>query len=127
MLNFLTTARRASVGKYTRGAVMTRLNCWDFKKCGRGPKDDSADKKSVCPVAQSGSYDGINGGKYAGRFCWAVAGTFCNNKGRQGAFVEKFNDCLKCNFLQQVDIEEGRFLVLTPYEIESESLTKACL
>ncbi|MDH4321674.1 MAG: hypothetical protein OEV73_09285 [Desulfobulbaceae bacterium] len=94
---------------------MGRLNCWEVKQCGRGPENGT---KPVCPAARPGKYDGVNGGTFAGRFCWAVAGTFCSDNEEQGTFAEKFRDCLNCNFLQQVDIEEGRFLVLTPYEIE---------
>jgi len=94
---------------------MERLNCWDVKQCGRGPDNGS---QQTCPAAMPGKYDGINGGNFAGRFCWAVAGTFCKGNEAQGAFADKFRNCLNCNFLQQVDIEEGRFLILTPYEIE---------
>ncbi len=98
---------------------MERLNCWEVKQCGRGPNDNS---QPVCPAASPGKFDGINKGTYAGRFCWAVAGTFCKGYESQGAFAEKFRNCLACNFLQQVDIEEGRFLILTPYEVEPDSL-----
>ena len=101
---------------------MAKMNCWEFKKCGRGPGENRNGASSSCPVARSGKFDGINGGRYAGRFCWAVAGTFCNNSREQGAFVDKFRSCLNCDFLQQVDIEEGRFMVLTPYEIEASIL-----
>lgn len=98
---------------------MTRMNCWEIKKCGRGPIDGKGDDKKVCPAAKQGNYDGINGGKFAGRFCWAVVGTFCSGLEFKGEFAQKFKDCLNCNFLQQVDLEEGRFMVLTPYEIDA--------
>ena len=100
------------------------MNCWEVKKCGRGPSVNGKGAQSLCPVAKPGNYDGINGGQFAGRFCWAVAGTLCNELKEQGAFVDKFRNCLNCNFLQQVDVEEGRFMVLTPYEIEMDSSEK---
>ena len=115
--------------KYTplaiEGGAVERVNCWEFNKCGHGPAaNGGGDSEAVCPAALSGIYDGINGGQYAGRFCWAVPGTMCNDVKEPGAFVEKFRDCLDCNFLQQVDIEEGRFMVLTPYEVEAMSSGK---
>jgi len=100
---------------------MEKMNCWDVKKCGRGP-DSGAEGATVCPAAKPGRFNGVNGGKYAGRFCWAVAGTFCFGNESQGSFAQKFRNCLNCNFLQQVDIEEGRFMILTPYEVESLSI-----
>lgn len=101
---------------------MERLNCWEVKECGRGPDSTGMDSsKPVCPAATPGNFNGVNGGKFAGRFCWAVAGTFCFGNDAQGTFAQKFRNCLNCNFLQQVDIEEGRFMVLTPYEVETAS------
>ncbi|MFC1513233.1 two-CW domain-containing protein [Thermodesulfobacteriota bacterium] len=99
---------------------MERMNCWDVKQCGRGPSNDNSaeDTQALCPAGRTGKYDGINGGTFAGRFCWAIAGTFCAGCEEQGAFAQKFRNCLNCNFLQQVDIEEGRFMILTPYEVD---------
>lgn len=95
----------------------TWKNCWEVKQCGRGPDSAGKDGRPVCPAAAPGKFDGINRGMNAGRFCWAVAGTFCNGQ-MQGRFARKFVDCLHCDFFQQVDLEEGRFLVLTPYDAE---------
>ena len=97
---------------------MERMNCWEIKDCGRGPDSAGGDLESVCPAAKTGEYDGVNGGDFAGRFCWAVTGTFCDGNRAQGTFAQKFRNCLNCNFLQQVDVEEGRFMVLTPHEIQ---------
>jgi hypothetical protein len=52
--------------------------------------------------------DGVNGGKNAGRICWAVAGTFCGN-GTQGVFAEKMDNCILCDFYHQVAGEESKF------------------
>jgi len=47
-----------------------------------------------------------NHGKNAGRFCWAVAGTYCNGK-VQGSFAEKLKNCAKCDFFKKVQSEES--------------------
>ena len=47
-----------------------------------------------------------NGGKNAGRACWALAGTLCGGK-VQGTFAEKLGNCLSCEFYQLVVKEEG--------------------
>ena len=63
---------------------MAKIQCWDFKKCGR-------DKDKSCPaVVQS-----------AGRMCWLVAGTLCGGK-VQGTHAEKIGNCKSCDFYGQV-------------------------
>lgn len=94
---------------------MAGKNCWEIKDCIHNPERRQKNGGPVCPAARSGEFDGVNKGTFAGRFCWAVAGTFCEGQ-MQGMFPRKFVDCLHCDFFQQVDREEGRFLILTPYE-----------
>ncbi len=81
-------------------------NCWEQMKCGREPGGEKAEDLGVCPAAADSSFDGINRGKNAGRFCWAVAGTFCGGK-VQGSFAEKRESCLGCDFFKSVRAEEG--------------------
>ncbi len=57
-----------------------KVNCWEFKKCGR-------DRTGDCPVV----------GENAGHICWMVAGTMCGGK-VQGAFAEKVGNCKECDF-----------------------------
>ncbi len=85
---------------------MKRQNCWEYMKCGRQPGGDKVVDLGVCPVAEDNSYDGINRGKNAGRFCWAVAGTFCGGT-VQGTFADKRASCLSCPFFSKVRAEEG--------------------
>jgi hypothetical protein len=54
-----------------------RINCWEFKKCGR---------KEDCPAYP-----------HHGRICWYIAGTFCEGK-IQGEYAQKIKDCRKCEF-----------------------------
>jgi predicted Ser/Thr protein kinase len=83
-----------------------KQNCWEYMKCGRQPGGDQSDELGICPAAADDSYDGINTGKNAGRFCWAVAGTFCGGK-VQGTFADKRESCLSCGFFNKVRAEEG--------------------
>ena len=75
-------------------------------KCGREPGGEKAAEIGVCPAAADESFDGINSGRCGGRFCWAVAGTFCGGK-VQGTFAQKRESCLSCGFYHRVQIEEG--------------------
>ncbi|MBT8371025.1 MAG: protein kinase [Deltaproteobacteria bacterium] len=83
-----------------------KINCWQYMKCGREPGGKKASRLGVCPAAADISFDGINDGKNAGRFCWAVAGTFCGGT-VQGSFAEKRESCLTCDFFNKVRSEEG--------------------
>jgi hypothetical protein len=84
---------------------MKRKNCWEVIKCGREPNGKNQDL-GVCPAAVPGEYDGINNGKYGGRFCWSLAGSFC--KGAiQGSVAKKLKTCEDCAFYILVNNEEG--------------------
>jgi CRP-like cAMP-binding protein len=84
----------------------SKINCWEYKKCGREPGGLRSYELGICPAAIDNSFDGINRGKNAGRFCWAVAGTFCGGS-PQGTFAEKRASCLSCEFFNRVRNEEG--------------------
>ncbi|MGD8230312.1 MAG: cyclic nucleotide-binding serine/threonine-protein kinase, partial [Desulfobacteraceae bacterium] len=75
-------------------------------KCGREPGGPKVGELGICPAASDTSFNGINLGENAGRFCWAVAGTFCGGK-VQGSFAEKRASCISCDFFQEVLKEEG--------------------
>lgn len=94
--------------------MTTRYNCWEVMKCGREPEGAKVDDMGVCPATQSSEYDGLNGGQYAGRFCWAIAGTYCGGK-PQGTYATKLKNCLYCPFFKKVNEDEGRNFVLSPY------------
>ena len=90
---------------------MEKKNCWEVKNCGRQPGGDKVGELGICPTALAKKCDGINGGKNGGRYCWAVAGTFCKGE-IQGTFARKLQNCLSCPFYLQVEREEERFFVL---------------
>jgi len=91
----------------------SKLNCWEYKQCGRGPIQISGARRSPCPAATDSSCNKINGGNNAGRICWIIAGTFCDGEA-QGTFAQKRRSCITCDFFKLVEAEEGidDFMVL---------------
>jgi hypothetical protein len=79
-------------------------NCWQYMKCGREPGGARTHDLGVCPAATNRIFHGFSHGKFAGRACWFVAGTFCEGEA-QGTFTEKFNDCIDCGFYKSVKAE----------------------
>jgi hypothetical protein len=92
---------------------MERENCWEAMKCERQPGGRKTEAVGLCPAAQTGEYDGVNEGDRGGRFCWAIAGTLCGGEVR-GTYSMKIRDCLHCEFLKQVEEDEGKQFILTP-------------
>ena len=83
-----------------------KLNCWEYMKCGRGPKGSKAKKLGVCPAAREKRLDRVHGGINSGRACWVVAGTYCGGT-VQGSFARKQVACRRCDFYKKVHHEEG--------------------
>lgn len=82
------------------------VNCWEFKKCGRQPGGAKVADLGVCPAATHTEANGLNGGRNAGRICWALTGTLCGGA-VQGTFAQKLANCMECEFYRQVHAEEG--------------------
>ena len=83
-----------------------KVNCWEEKRCGHEPGGSNSDEY-ICPASTQKEFEGINGGKCAGRFCWWVAGTCCQGE-IQGKIAKKLLDCSKCTFFHKVAQEEER-------------------
>jgi hypothetical protein len=83
-----------------------KLNCWEFKSCGRVYGGIMDGKCGICPASTEKRLDGIHSGKNAGRTCWVISGTMCNDK-VQGSFDFKFHKCAACDFYQLVKKVEG--------------------
>jgi hypothetical protein len=83
----------------TRSAAR-KLNCWEYKECGRGPGSEQ-----ICPAVTEIKADGVNHGINGGRVCWAIAGTLCGGR-QQGTHAVKLETCLHCDFCQFVLREE---------------------
>ena len=89
-----------------------KLNCWEFKKCGRQPQGAKTEEMGLCPASTDTRLDEIHDGVNAGRACWSIAGTFCEGK-VQGTYAEKEDNCIKCDFYKLVAEEEfGNFKMI---------------
>lgn len=84
---------------------MTKINCWEFKKCGRENGGAKVHELGVCPSAIAVNMNGLNNGNNGGRICWVIAGSFCGGK-VQGTFAEKQPVCMSCDFYKKVVSEE---------------------
>lgn len=82
-----------------------KLNCWEFKGCGREPGGAHADQLGVCHAVTEERLDGVHDGRCAGRSCWVVAGTLCGGH-VQGTFAQKYRNCEICEFYKKVKEEE---------------------
>jgi hypothetical protein len=85
---------------------MPKLNCWEFKGCGREPDGAKAKDLGVCPAATEDRTNGINSGQNGGRACWALTGTMCGGS-VQGTYAMKLVNCMDCDFYRLVGSEEG--------------------
>lgn len=63
-----------------------KLNCWEFKACGREKGGSKADELGICPAYPS-----------SGRKCARVAITLCDGIMHNG-FAMKLKDCIHCEF-----------------------------
>ena len=87
-----------------------KLNCWEFKNCGRESEETSTHELGVCPAAIAHHVDGVNIGHNGGRICWALAGTLGDGtKTCTATFSEKITDCIMCEFYQYVLDHEEHF------------------
>ena len=83
-----------------------KLNCWEFKKCGRESGGLKEFELGTCCVATTTALHGTHGGKNAGRACWVVAGSLCGGR-VQGDEEQKRASCWECDFLKHVRTEEN--------------------
>ena len=86
-------------------AEKKKVNCWEFKKCGRELGGKNTKDLGVCPVTSAQVADGIHDGMNGGRCCWVVSGSLCKGE-VQGTFAKKFRDCHQCDFYNVVRREE---------------------
>jgi len=84
-----------------------KLNCWEFKNCGREPNGVNVKEFGVCAAAKEIRVNGVNSGKNGGRSCWAISGTLCDGE-IQGTFAMKVSNCSVCDFYKVVSSEERK-------------------
>lgn len=88
------------------GKSAVKINCWEFKKCGREPGGINVGKLGECPVPKETSLNGLHGGVNAGRACWALAHKRC---GKGDSILKVIKDCSKCDFHHMVMEEEQKY------------------
>ncbi len=98
---------------------MALRNCWDVMKCGRQACGSNVKEQGVCPAAADNKFSGVNRGHRCGRFCWAIAGTFCEGK-TQGTFAQKAMECINCNFFKMVQDEESNGFIFSTRELKKK-------
>ena len=89
-----------------------KINCWEFKKCGREVGGARSDYIGICPAAYQTELEGIHDGTCGGRACWVVEGTLCTGV-EASDFDKKYRKCAKCDFYEYVKEEEGDDLLPT--------------
>lgn len=92
-----------------------RLNCWEYKQCGREPLGNKVIELGVCPAATTVSFHKANHGRNAGRACWCVPRTLCGSKSQVSA-ADRLTLCKSCDFFELVKQEEGTWFELQPPE-----------
>ena len=84
---------------------------------------NNAKKLGVCPAALPNKYDGVNNGKYGGRFCWVI------NKTTDNAIVDnhakKLWECIDCNVLKLIQIDEDSNFIFSPTEVHQSLQLRA--
>lgn len=84
-----------------------KLNCWEFKNCGRQPGGHNVSTRGICPASTEKRTNGIHGGKNAGRCCWAVLATNCKGAPiAETLYTEKLKNCMNCDFYKVTFREE---------------------
>jgi len=76
---------------------MPKVNCWEWKKCGRQEGGARVAELGVYPAASAERINGAHCGLNGGRACWALAGTLCGGQ-VQGTFAAKLSNCMVCDF-----------------------------
>ena len=66
--------------------MMTLLNCWEMKNCGRESGGAKTPESGECIASIQG----------LGHSCWAIAGTLCDGI-VQGTIAQKEGNCLLCD------------------------------
>jgi len=85
---------------------MSKINCWEYKKCGREVNGPRAFEMGPCPAATLIAADGFLEGHNGGRACSYITGTFCSDS-VQGTHREKEKHCGDCDFYQLLKKEHG--------------------
>ena len=89
-----------------------KINCWEFKKCGREPNGKNVSELGVCPISIYEKLDGIHGGINGGRCCWAIYGACYTKTERPQNFNEHIKMCNKCDFYALIHKTEEILVII---------------
>ena len=82
---------------------MRRLNCWEFKKCGRKQSWTSTNCSDVCAASTEERFDQMNHGMNGGRVCWLIKQMAAERKDKGFGMMH----CCRCDFFHLVAKQEG--------------------
>jgi len=88
---------------------MGKMNCWEYKSCGREEGGRNVEELGVCEASRETRLDGVHGGTNAGRACWSVKHTLCGGSVQSNLAV-KLSQCVSCEFYKLVTSEEPTML-----------------
>jgi len=80
-----------------------KLNCWEFKNCGREKDGLMVPILGECAVCSYMKFDGLNEGQGAGRACWMVPHATAKSDGTGSACSRR---CHSCEFYKRVVFEQ---------------------
>ena len=81
-----------------------KLNCWEYKNCGRQKGGLMAPILGECVVSTYMKFDGLNEGVGAGRACWMVPHSPVKTE-RSGSACSR--RCYSCEFYKRVVFEQA--------------------
>ena len=84
-----------------------KMNCWEFRMCGREVGGRNVEKMGVCLAVLDDKHNGINGGQNGGRYCWSAVGTMSGGK-PEYCISQNIKDCHECHFYQLVKAQENK-------------------
>ena len=93
---------------------MSKLNCWEFFKCGREAGGEKVYELGICPATIFEPADGFLDANNAGKACAYVAGTFCSGT-IQGTAREKEKNCATCEFYNALRDRYGSEVSLSSF------------
>ncbi|MCI5208169.1 MAG: hypothetical protein D3910_05130 [Candidatus Electrothrix sp. ATG2] len=82
-----------------------KLNCWEFKKCGREPGGKNITVFGVCPIPVEIGFNSVNNGKNGGRSCWIIRESACEPVMRK-CCVQEIKECRLCDFYRFINKEK---------------------
>jgi hypothetical protein len=101
------------VDRYAWGSNLmnNKLNCWEFKKCGREPGGKNLSVFGVCSVPVTIGFDNVNNGKNGGRSCWIIRESACEEVMRK-CCVQEIRECRQCDFYRFVNETEKKHVAM---------------